>query len=104
MKKSKPEVEKSNLQGKKSKLEAQREAAAFTSDVGSSLDDSDDSVHGSDESYLCDGIIAERMHEDEDEDVPQYLLKFTDYPLHRQVSMSAFLNHQLTIQIRMVVP
>ena len=70
---------------KMSELEAEREADAFTSDVGSSLDDTEDSSHDSDYEYGCDDIIAQRTHEEKDQDVVQYLVKFTDYPLHRQV-------------------
>jgi chromo domain-containing protein 1 len=75
----------------KSDLEAKREAAAYTSDVGTSLDDSEDSHHESSSDYDADDIIAQRLHEEEDSEVLMYLVKFTDYPIHRQVmSTSVF--------------
>ncbi|KAL5424987.1 hypothetical protein PMIN07_010671 [Paraphaeosphaeria minitans] len=68
---------------KKSVLEAEREAAAFTSDIGSSLEDSEASSHDADSVFDVDDIIAQRTHEEENQDVVQHLAKFTDYPLHR---------------------
>ncbi|KAK7185445.1 hypothetical protein PSPO01_08561 [Paraphaeosphaeria sporulosa] len=73
---------------KKSALEVSRESAAFTSDIGSSLDDSEASSHDADSVFDVDDIIAQRTHEG-NQDVVQYLTKFTDYPLHRQVMASA---------------
>ncbi|KAJ4348735.1 uncharacterized protein N0V89_010113 [Didymosphaeria variabile] len=67
---------------KQSDLEAKRQAAAYTSDVGSSLEDSEESEHDPDHEFDVDDIIAGRMHEDDGRDVLQYLVKFTDYPIY----------------------
>jgi len=65
-----------------SDLEAKREAAAYTSDVGSSLDDSEHSEEDGSEAD-ADDILAQRIHEEDDGvDILQYLVKFTDYPMH----------------------
>ncbi|KAF1979178.1 hypothetical protein BU23DRAFT_595140 [Bimuria novae-zelandiae CBS 107.79] len=64
-----------------SQLEAQREAAAYTSEVGSSLESSESSIHDSSSELDVDEILARRVNE-ETQNV-QYLLKYADYPLHK---------------------
>lgn len=73
----------------KPNLEAEREAAAYTSDVGTSLDDTEISSHESGSEFDADDIMARRIGEEDGMEVVQYLVKFTDYPLHRQVMLSA---------------
>jgi chromo domain-containing protein 1 len=76
----------------RSDLEAKREAAAYTSDVGTSLDDSEASCHESSSEYDADDIFAQCIHAEEDGgEVLLYLVKFTDYPIHRQVMSTGVL-------------
>lgn len=71
---------------KQSDLEAKREAAAYTSDVGTSLEDSESSGYETGHEFDADDVLAQRIHEDEDgTDILQYLVKYTDYPLHESV-------------------
>ena len=62
--------------------EKARQRAAYATDI-SSLESTDESLHNSDSEYDADDILAQRVYDDDDEPVVQYLVKYTDYPLHR---------------------
>ena len=68
---------------KKSKREEELEARAYTSDIGDSLDSTDESVHSEDHDFDADEVLAQRVDEDVDPPEVKYLVKYTDYPMHR---------------------
>lgn len=73
----------------RSELELQREHADLTHDIGSSLESTDESVHDSDSEYDVDEILAQRVYDEAENDndpIVQFLVKYTDYPLHRYTS------------------
>lgn len=66
--------------------EETRQRAAYATSI-STLDSTDESLHNSDSEYDADDILAQRVHDGDNEGVVQYLVKYTDYPMHRLVAI-----------------